>query len=70
MIRRGVEESLRASDTDYIELYQAHWPDPKARFEQTGAVLLELLEAEKSRHLGVSNFTPAEMEDFSRHPAP
>src|SRR5690348_15201041 len=28
-VRRGVDESLKALNTDYIDLYQIHWPDPK-----------------------------------------
>ena len=65
-IRQGVEDSLRALDTDYIDLYQVHWPDPKVPFEETGAVLSELVVSGKIRHVGASNFTPAEMEAFSR----
>src|SRR5437764_10076210 len=34
-IRRGVDESLKALGTDYIDLYQVHWPDPKTPFEET-----------------------------------
>jgi aryl-alcohol dehydrogenase-like predicted oxidoreductase len=64
-IREGVEASLEALNTDYIDLYQVHWPDPKVPFEETGAALLALVEAGKIRHFGVSNFTPDEMEVFS-----
>lgn len=65
-IRKGVEDSLRVLGTDYIDLYQVHWPDPKVPFEETGAVLRELLDSGKVRHIGVSNFTPGEMEALSR----
>ena len=39
IIRQGIESSLRALETDYIDLYQIHWPDPKTPFEETGEVL-------------------------------
>ena len=64
-IRRGVEESLRALGTDYIDLYQIHWPDPKTPFAETAAALAELLRAGKIRHVGVSNFDAQQMEEFS-----
>lgn len=64
-IRRGVEESLNALRTDYIDLYQVHWPDPKVPFEQTAGALAELVTAGKIRHVGVSNFNAAQMEAFS-----
>ena len=35
LIRTGLEESLRALDTDYVDLFQVHWPDPKTPFEET-----------------------------------
>jgi len=34
-IRAGVEESLRALATDYVDLFQVHWPDPKTPFDET-----------------------------------
>jgi aryl-alcohol dehydrogenase-like predicted oxidoreductase len=64
-VRRGVDESLRALDTDYIDLYQLHWPDPKTPFAETAATLAELIRAGKIRHVGVSNFDAAQMEEFS-----
>jgi len=65
-IRRGVEESLKALGTDYIDLYQVHWPDPKTPFEQTAQALSELRAEGKIRHVGVSNFDADQMEEFSR----
>src|SRR5438093_5846751 len=38
-LRRGLEDSLRALGTDYIDLYQIHWPDPQVPFEETAAAL-------------------------------
>lgn len=51
------EQSLRNLQTDYIDLYQVHWPDEQTPFEDTMAALLELRQQGKVRHLGVSNFT-------------
>jgi aryl-alcohol dehydrogenase-like predicted oxidoreductase len=65
-IRKGVDDSLRALATDYIDLLQVHWPDPNTPFEETAAVLAELITAGKVRHVGVSNFDPDQMDEFSR----
>jgi aryl-alcohol dehydrogenase-like predicted oxidoreductase len=65
-IRHGVEDSLTALGTDYIDLYQVHWPDPKTPFEQTAQALSELRAEGKIRHVGVSNFDADQMEEFSR----
>ncbi|MEA2614882.1 MAG: hypothetical protein QOE72_665 [Chloroflexota bacterium] len=64
-IRKGVEESLGALDTEYVDLYQVHWPDPKIPFEETAGALAELVAEGKVRHVGVSNFSPEEMDAFS-----
>jgi hypothetical protein len=65
-IRRGVDSSLKALGTDYIDLYQVHWPDAKVPFEETAGALAELKAAGKIRHVGVSNFDAADMDEFSR----
>jgi aryl-alcohol dehydrogenase-like predicted oxidoreductase len=65
-VRRGVDASLKALDTDYIDLYQIHWPDPKVPFAQTAETLAELVKSGKIRHVGVSNFNAAQMEEFSQ----
>ncbi len=64
-INEGVESSLRALGTDYIDLYQVHWPDQKTPFEETAHALATLVAAGKIRHVGVSNFDAAQMEEFS-----
>jgi aryl-alcohol dehydrogenase-like predicted oxidoreductase len=65
-IRRGVEASLKALGTDYIDLYQIHWPDPRTPFGNTAGALAEMVAAGKIRHVGVSNFDAGEIEDFSK----
>jgi len=56
-IRRAVEQSLRRLNTDYIDLYQIHTPDPKTPIAETLAALNELVAEGKVRYLGNSNFT-------------
>ena len=56
-IMRAVEASLRRLQTDYIDLYQTHWPDPDYPHEQILEVMDELVRAGKVRIIGVSNET-------------
>ncbi|XSG83315.1 MAG: aldo/keto reductase [Methyloligella sp. ZOD6] len=65
-IRQEIEDSLRRLKTDAIDLYQVHWPDPKTPFAETAEVLESLRKAGKIRAIGVSNYTPAEMDDFRK----
>jgi aryl-alcohol dehydrogenase-like predicted oxidoreductase len=63
-IQQEVEESLRRLRTDRIDLYQVHWPDPVVPIEETAAAMSRLLAQGKVRAIGVSNFSPAQMEIF------
>lgn len=63
-IRRGVEESLAALETDYLDLYQVHWPDTETPFEATAGALAELVAEGKVRHVGVSNFDADQVAAF------
>lgn len=54
-IERAVEDSLRRLQTDYIDLYQSHWPDPNTPQEDTLRALDRLVQAGKVRAIGVSN---------------
>jgi aryl-alcohol dehydrogenase-like predicted oxidoreductase len=65
-IRRGVDSSLKALGTDYIDLYQVHWPDPNVPFAETAGALADLKAAGKIRHVGVSNFDAKQLEEFSK----
>ena len=59
-----LEDSLRRLGTDYIDLYQVHWPDLLIRAEETAALLAEFLREGKVGALGVSNYSVAQMEAF------
>lgn len=58
-IREAVEESLKRLQTDYIDLYQSHRPDPDTPQEETLEAYDHLIQAGKVRVIGSSNFTPA-----------
>src|SRR5437899_3132055 len=63
-ILREFEDSLRRLQTDYVDIYQVHWPDPLVPVEETAASLRELYEQGKIRAIGVSNYSPEEMARF------
>jgi aryl-alcohol dehydrogenase-like predicted oxidoreductase len=62
-IKQAVEDSLRRLNTDYIDLYQLHQPDPSVPITDTLATLNELVEAGKVREIGCSNFTAAQLQE-------
>jgi aryl-alcohol dehydrogenase-like predicted oxidoreductase len=61
-IRRECESSLRRLKVDAIDLYQIHWPNPEADIEEGWATLAKLKQDGKVRWIGVSNFTPKQMD--------
>ncbi len=66
-ILREIEDSLRRLRTDYVDIYQIHWPDPLTSAQETAEAMYELYRSGKVRAIGVSNYSAAEMEDFRRH---
>jgi aryl-alcohol dehydrogenase-like predicted oxidoreductase len=62
-IVRAVESSLRRLRTDWIDLYQLHWPDLATPIEETMAALDDLVHAGKVRYLGNSNFRGWQIAD-------
>ncbi len=61
-VRTHLEASLRRLRTDYVDLYQVHWPMPPANIEGAVAVLEELHSSGKVRTLGISNHGVQQME--------
>jgi len=64
-LRRECEESLRRLQTDRVDLYYLHAPDPKTPISESAGALKELLEAGKTRAVGVSNVTLEQMKEFA-----
>lgn len=68
-IRTEIEQSLDRLRTDYIDLYQVHWPDPVVPQDETADAMRELYEEGLIRAIGVSNYAPEQMTAF-RETAP
>jgi aryl-alcohol dehydrogenase-like predicted oxidoreductase len=64
-IRRAVEASLQRLQTDHIDLYQLHEPDPVTPIEETLTALDELVGEGKVRYVGCSNFPAWQLVDAS-----
>lgn len=65
-LRQEFEDSLRRLGTDYVDLYQIHWPDTTLPVEQAAEVMRELYDAGRIRAVGVSNFSAEQMAAFAR----
>jgi aryl-alcohol dehydrogenase-like predicted oxidoreductase len=63
-IMQEIEDSLRRLRTDYIDIYQVHWPDPLVAIEETAAAMQTLFRQGKIRAIGVSNFSVEQMQRF------
>lgn len=61
-IRRECEASLQRLGTDYIDLYQIHWPNPDAEIEEAWREMARLQQEGLVRHIGVSNFNVEQMQ--------
>src|ERR1700716_3504331 len=65
-ILQEIDDSLRRLRTDYIDIYQVHWPDPLVTIEETAEAMHTVFEQSKIRAIGVSNFSVGQMERFRR----
>ena len=65
-IAAEVEASLKRLGTDVIDIYQVHWPDQKVPMAETAEAMLRLHREGKIRAIGVSNFSPAQMDAFRK----
>ncbi|MCB2229598.1 aldo/keto reductase [bacterium] len=64
-ILKEIDDSLRRLQTDYIDIYQVHWPDSLTPIEETATVMKELLDSGRIRSIGVSNYSPDQMAEFA-----
>ena len=63
-IRKEVQDSLRRLRADYIDIYQVHWPDMAVPIEETARTMQALLKEGLIRAIGVSNYSPEQMDRF------
>lgn len=64
-LRAACEGSLRRLETEYLDLLLIHWPNSGIDLDETVAGFEELREAGRIRAWGVSNFTPAHLEELA-----
>jgi len=65
-IFKEIDASLRRLKTDVIDIYQVHWPDPATPIEDTAAAMGTLYKQGKIRAIGVSNFSPEQIDRFTK----
>jgi aryl-alcohol dehydrogenase-like predicted oxidoreductase len=65
-LRRDLEASLRSLGTDFVDLYQVHWPDPATPIAETARTLDAFVREGKVRVVGVSNYDASEMTAFQQ----
>ena len=59
-----IEATLKRLRTDVIDIYQVHWPDPMTPIDETADAMATLYRQGKIRAIGVSNFSPEQMNEF------
>ena len=62
-IERAIEASLKRLQTDVVDLYFSHWPDPTVPYEETLGAYEKLLAKGKIRHIGASNLDAGQLAD-------
>jgi aryl-alcohol dehydrogenase-like predicted oxidoreductase len=65
-LRRDLEASLGFLGTDYVDIYQVHWPDPATPITTTAETLDRFVQEGLVRLVGVSNYDPAQMTTFQQ----
>ena len=65
-VMASIEKSLQRLQTDYIDVYLVHWPDPDTPLDETMRALDDIVQHGKARYIGVSNFRLAQIESCMR----
>src|SRR5690606_4714623 len=65
-IIKECEDSLRRLRTDYIDLYQIHWPDTQTPIQESFEAVAKLIEQGKVRYAGVCNYNVAQMKEAEK----
>ena len=64
-LRIEIGDSLKRLRTDYIDIYQVHWPDPRVPFEDVAETMDQFRREGKIRAIGVSNYSVQQMTAFA-----
>jgi len=64
-LTKEIDDSLKRLQTDYIDIYQIHWPDPNTPIEDTARVMEKFKKEGKIRAIGVSNYSVEQMKRFN-----
>ncbi len=62
-MKTSIEGSLKSLNTDYVDVYLVHWPDPGTPLEETMRGLEDLVQQGKTRFVGISNFRRHQIEE-------
>lgn len=66
-IIKECEDSLRRLKTDYIDLYQIHWPDSTTPIQESMEAVAQLIQQGKVRYAGVCNYSAEQLEEASKY---
>lgn len=66
-IQQEFTDSLKRLQTDYIDIYQIHWPDPLTPIAETAQTMKKLYDQGKIRAVGVSNFSVEQIKEFTQY---
>jgi len=66
-IEKDLNNSLRRLNTDYIDLYQCHWPDPNIPLSETMGALMNFKREGKILNIGVCNFNASQIEEAAKY---
>jgi aryl-alcohol dehydrogenase-like predicted oxidoreductase len=66
-ILEELDDSRKRLDTDFFDLYQVHWPDPKVEIGETAEIMNSLYEKKIIKAIGVSNYSVPQMQEFIKY---
>ena len=66
-IKKEIDDSLQRLGTDYIDLYQIHWPDSTTPIQETFETVAEIIKAGKVRYAGVCNYDASQMKEAEKY---
>ncbi|MBN8233948.1 aldo/keto reductase [Halobacillus kuroshimensis] len=66
-LEQELENSMKRLQTDYLDIYQVHWPDPDFPIKETAEKMRSFYESGHIRAIGVCNFSPEQMDEWQNY---